>query len=94
MSLPQGYSVGKVLFLLVLNDFGSNCTIVTLGSRLVRITGILSLFAGFVMIIGVLLFQVPYDQAYVTWFTVSFSSVSISIGISAFESHKGNLDNQ
>jgi hypothetical protein len=32
MSLSQGYSVGKVLFLPVLNDSGSDCTIVTLGS--------------------------------------------------------------
>jgi hypothetical protein len=31
MSLSQGYSVGKVLFLPVLNDSGSDCTIVTLG---------------------------------------------------------------
>jgi DNA polymerase III alpha subunit len=30
MSLSQGYSVGKVLFLPVLNDSGSDCTIVTL----------------------------------------------------------------
>ena len=30
MSLSQGYSVGKVLFLPALNDSGSDCTIVTL----------------------------------------------------------------
>jgi hypothetical protein len=33
MSLSQGYSVGKVLFLPVLNDSGSDCTIVTFRRR-------------------------------------------------------------
>ena len=36
MSLSQGYSVGKVLFLPVLNDSGSDCTIVTLGLKIIE----------------------------------------------------------
>lgn len=42
--------------------------------------GISSVAAG-VMLIGALFFDIPKDQAFLAWFTVTFGSLTISIGI-------------
>jgi|GEM_PF-3602568 len=51
---------------------------------LVRQAMTLSGLAAVVMVIGCLLFKIKTDQAFLTWFTVSFGSFTISIGVTSF----------
>jgi hypothetical protein len=51
---------------------------------LVRTAGTISATAGVVMVIGVLIFRIRPDQAFLTWFTVTFGSLTVSVGITSF----------
>ena len=56
----------------------------TLRSESFRNAFLISIISALVMFLGVLLFKINPDQAFITWFTVSFGSITISIGINSF----------
>lgn len=57
-------------------------------SDLVKSALTLSLIAALVMMIGVLLFDIDSNQAFLAWFTVSFGSLTISVGVTSFKYSK------
>ncbi|HEY4933924.1 MAG TPA: hypothetical protein VII23_20355 [Terriglobales bacterium] len=54
-------------------------------STVTRVALAVSSSAAGVMLFGVLLFHIQRSQAFLTWFTVSFGSVTLSIGVEAFK---------
>lgn len=48
----------------------------------------LSAVAAGVMVLGTVLFKITPSQAFLTWFTVSFGSLTISVGVTAFAVHE------
>lgn len=58
-------------------DFISDIT----RAPIVRGAVTISSVAAGVMILGWILFQIPKDQAFLTWFTVTFGSLTISVGV-------------
>lgn len=52
-----------------------------INSPLVRKALMVSLIAAIVMLIGVFTFEIKANQAFLTWFTVTFGSLTLSIGI-------------
>ncbi len=65
-------------------------------SPVMRSALVVSSVAAGVMVFGVLLFKIQRSQAFLTWFTVSFGSVTISVGVEAFKLRRpkdeGNID--
>ncbi|MEX2497488.1 MAG: hypothetical protein WD397_01270 [Wenzhouxiangellaceae bacterium] len=53
-------------------------------SQLVRTALIISTIGGLVMLLGVLLFKIDAKSAFLTWFSVAFGSLTLSIGIRSF----------
>jgi len=53
-------------------------------SSLVRSALAISTVAAGVMILGVAIFEIPKTQAFLTWFTVTFGSLTISVGVESF----------
>lgn len=66
----------------------------TYESPLVKTAAAISVVAGIVMIVGVVLFKIPSHQAFTTWFSVSFGSLSLSVGISSFTHTKDDPQGQ
>lgn len=56
-------------------------------SKMVRNSAALSVVSAFVMALGTLLFKITLSQAFLTWFTVAFGSLTISVGVTAFSLH-------
>jgi hypothetical protein len=52
-------------------------------SRVVRVALTVSGIAAIVMVFGVLFFGIGEQQAFLTWFSVTFGSLTISVGISS-----------
>jgi hypothetical protein len=42
----------------------------------------------FVMTVGVFIFKIDTGQAFLTWFTVTFGSLTISVGVTSVALHK------
>jgi hypothetical protein len=42
---------------------------------------VISVIAGVIMLIGYYLFEIDASQAFITWFTVTFGVLSITVGI-------------
>jgi len=59
-----------------------------ISSQLVRNAATLSGLAGFVMFLGVVIFKVEPSPAFLTWFTVTFGSLTISIGVTSIQVSK------
>jgi len=57
-----------------------------IGSRALQAAGALSSAAAVMMTLGVLLFGIELRQAFLTWFTATFGSFAISLGISSVAS--------
>jgi len=51
---------------------------------LVRGAAGISAVAGLVMLVGVLVFKISGAQAFLTWFTVTFGSLTVSVGVTSF----------
>ena len=49
-----------------------------LNFKIIKIAIYLSLFAGLIMIVGVLIFKIDHKSAFLNWFIVSFSFISLS----------------
>ncbi len=58
----------------------------------VRYGFLVAVVAGAVMIIGVFLFKLDPSQAFLTWFTVAFGSMTLSVGISSISIARGKED--
>jgi hypothetical protein len=52
-------------------------------SQHIKLAGGFSVVAAAVMFLGVLIFKINLSQAFLTWFSVTFGSLTISIGITA-----------
>jgi hypothetical protein len=59
-----------------------------IGSHSVRYAAALSGITAVVMAIGTVLFKISPSQAFLTWFTVAFGSLTISVGVTAFSLHE------
>lgn len=55
-----------------------------LSQPLVRDGGTVAAIAAGVMIVGVLVFKINAAQAFLTWFTVAFGTMTLSVGITSF----------
>lgn len=55
-----------------------------LRAPIVRSAVTISIVAAGIMILGVAIFDIPKAQAFLTWFTVTFGSLMISVGVESF----------
>ena len=53
-------------------------------SIIIRFALAISVSAAFIMLLGVILFDIDSSQAFLTWFTVTFGSLTLSIGAASF----------
>jgi len=58
---------------------------------IVRQAALLSGVAGVVMLVGTLVFRIRGDQAFLTWFTVTFGSLTVSVGITSVRLARGEI---
>lgn len=57
-------------------------------SEIIRYGFAISLIAAFIMMPGIFLFGITPSQAFLTWFTVAFSSLTISVGVTSFRNEE------